>query len=181
MNKLIIGSFLAALALFFWGFVYYGISGIPYNFLGQSSDEVALSLKERFPADGTYIFPDPTTERMEELQKRGPVAMIHIKPDGVPNPMSMMGTGFIHGWIYCVLLALLLKQICKKTGYCGRVGFVVLAAAAGAFAARFGDAVWWQQAWSWQISNFAYALVGGLIVGLILAKFIPQEKTRREN
>ena len=177
MKKLILGSVLAALALFAWGFIYYGFSGIPYRFLGQSSDAVALSLKESFPTDGTYIFPDPRTDNMEELQKRGPVAMIHIKPDGVPDPMSMMGAGFIHGWIYSLLLAILLKQICKKTGYGGRVGFVVLAATIGAFAARFGDAVWWQQAWGWQLANFAYAIAGGLIIGLILAKFVPQEKS----
>lgn len=176
MKKLILGSFLAALAFFFWGFVYYGFSGVPYAFLGDSSDEVALSLKESFPADGTYLYPDPGTDNMEELQSRGPIAMVHIKRDGVENPMSMMGAGFLHGWIYSFLLALLLKQICKKTGYGGRVGFVVLAATVGAFAARVGDAVWWQQAWGWQLANLAYAVVGGLIIGLILAKFVPQEK-----
>jgi len=161
MKKLILGSFLASLALFFWGFIYYGISGIPYNFLGQSSDAVALSLKESFPADGTYLFPDPGTDNMEELQKRGPIATVHIKRDGLANPMSMMGKGFVHGWIYSLLLALLLKQICKRTGYGGRVGFVVLVAVTGAFASRFGDAVWWQQASNWQIANFAYAAIGG--------------------
>ncbi len=153
MKNLLLGSFLAAVALFIWGFIYFGISGIPYNVLGHSSDAVALSLKASFPSEGTYIFPDPGTDEMAELQKRGPVAMVHIKPNGVANPMSMMGTGFLHGWIYCILLALLLKQICKKTEYGGRVGFVVLVATTGAFVARFGDAIWWQQSWGWLIGQ----------------------------
>lgn len=177
MKNLILGSVLAGLAFFIWGFVYYGISGIPYKALGQSDDTVALSLKKAFPTEGTYLFPNPNEENAQELHKRGPVAMIHIKPNGNPNPMSMMGTGFIHGWIYCLLLAALLKQICKKSGYGARVGFVVLVATAGAFAARIGDAVWWQQSMSWQLANFAYAVIGGAIIGAILAKFIPAQKS----
>lgn len=176
MKKIIIGSLLAALALFFWGFIYYGISGIPYQFLGQS-EEIGPLLKESFPADGTYLFPDPAAENAEELHKRGPIAMVHIKRDGNPNPMSMMGTGFLHGWVYCILLALLLKQICKSSGYGARVGFVALVATTGAFAARIGDAVWWQQSMSWQLSNLIYTIIGGAIIGSILAKFIPAQKS----
>ncbi len=176
MKNLFLGTFLAGLALFMWGFIYYGISGIPYSLLGTSNDTVALSLKEQFPADGAYIFPDPGTDNMEELQKRGPIATVHIKRNGVASPMAMMGTGFIHGWLYCLLLAILLKQICKKTAYWGRVGFVVLAGVAGSFLARFGDAIWWHQSWSWQFSNFAYTAVGTAIAGLILAKFVSRER-----
>lgn len=176
MKKLLLGSFLAALALFIWGFIYYGFSGIPYKFLGDAGD-VGPVLKASFPADGTYVIPDPTAENMQELQKSGPIATVHIKRNGVENPMSMMGKGFIHGWIYCLLLAGLLKKISSDKGYCSRVCFITMVATAGAFVSRFGDAIWWHQAWGWQAANFAYSVVGGIIIGAILGKFISAEKS----
>ena len=50
-------------------------------------------------------------------------------------PTIMVG-GFVHGFAYSLLLTLLLRQICKKTGYRGRADFVALAGAAGSRRAR---------------------------------------------
>jgi uncharacterized membrane protein YeaQ/YmgE (transglycosylase-associated protein family) len=172
MKKLLLASFLAGLALFFWGFIYYGISGIPNKTLGTPAPTAAVALEANFPADGTYIVPSPTAENMAELQATGPVAMVHIRPGGAGSMGTMMGTGFVHGVVYCFLLALILQQICKKSGYGERVWFVTQVGMAGAFAARFGDAIWFWQSWSWQISNFIYSAIGAAIAGAILAKFI---------
>ena len=172
MKKLLLGSFLAGLALFMWGFVYYGLSGIPYKTLGTPASTAPAVLQENFPADGTYIIPSPTSEIIPELQAQGPVAMVHIRPQGVPSVGAMMANGFIHGWIYCLMLGLLLQQICKKSGYGDRVWFVTQVGIAGAFVARFGDAIWFWQSWSWQISSFAYSVIGAAIAGAVLAGFI---------
>jgi len=171
MKKLLLGSFLAGLALFMWGFIYYGISGIPYQTLAPSAPAAAVALKAHFPTDGTYIIPSPTSENMAELQAAGPVAMVHIRPHGAGSMGVMMGTGFVHGWVYCLMLGVLLQQICKKSRYGERVWFVTQVGIAGAFLSRFGDSIWFWQAWSWQISNFAYAVIGAVIAGAILAKF----------
>ncbi len=176
MKKLLLGSFLAALALFFWGFIYYGISGIPYNFLDEPAETAPTSLNEAFPKDGVYLIPNPHAEDRGGLMAEGPIALINIKRDGFTNHGGMMVSGFLHGWGYCLLLAFLLKQICKKTSYAGRVGFVTLVAVSGAFLARFGDAIWWFYDWGWQLSSFAYHVIGGLIVGFVLAKFIPERR-----
>lgn len=172
MKNLILGSFLAGLALFFWGFIYYGISGIPYKTLETPAATAPAALKSSFPSNGTYIVPSPTAENMAELQEASPVAMVHIRPEGVGSLGTMMGTGFVHGVVYCFLLALILQQICKKSGYGERVWFVTQVGMAGAFAARFGDAIWFWQSWSWQISNFVYSAISAAIAGAILAKFI---------
>ena len=172
MKKLLLGSFLAGLALFMWGFIYYGVSGIPYKLLGTPNTTAGADLKSSFPTDGTYILPGPNAENLEAAQKEGPIAMVHIVRDGAENPMSMMLPGFFHGWAYCFLLGLTLQQVCKKAGYGERVWFVTLVGIAGAFLARFGDAIWFLQDWSWQISNFAYSVIGAAIAGAILAKFI---------
>lgn len=172
MKKLLLASFLAGFALFFWGFIYYGLSGIPYKTLGTPAPTAAIALKANFPTDGTYIIPSPTVENMAELQATGPVAMVHIRPNGAGSMGVMMGTGFLHGWIYCLFLGLLLQQICKKAGYGERIWFVTQVGIAGAFVSRFGDSIWFWQSWSWQIANFAYAVIGAAIAGAILAKFI---------
>ena len=172
MKNLLLGSFLAGLALFMWGFIYYGISGIPYKFLGTPDASAGMALKASFPADGTYIIPSPNSENLEVAQKEGPIAMVHIVRDGAESALSMMGFGFLHGWAYCLILGCLLQQICKKAGYGERVWFVTQVGIAGAFLARFGDAIWFLQDWSWQLSNFAYSVLGAALAGAILAKFI---------
>lgn len=172
MKKLLLGSFLAGLALFMWGFIYYGISGVPYGLLESPNPGAGAALKAAFPDDGTYIIPSPESETLPEEQQSGPIAMVHLVRDGTDNPMSMMLPGFLHGWAYCIILGMLLQQICKKSGYGARVWFVTLIGIAGAFLARIGDAIWWWQAWDWQLSNFAYSVIGAIIAGAILAKFI---------
>jgi len=175
MKSLLLGSLLSAVALFMWGFVYFGISGIPYNFLGEANDN-GLVLDAEFPESGTYVVPDPRLENVEDLHLRGPFAMVHIRKGGMPmmSPSLMIG-GFVHGFGYALLLGLLLKQICRKSGYGARVGFVTLAGLAGTFMARIGDVIWWHNAWDWQLSTMAYTVIGSSIVGAILAKFIKND------
>ena len=175
MKSLLLGSLVSAIALFVWGFVYFGASGIPYGFLGDAADN-GPTLDAAFSESGTYVVPDPRLENVAELHERGPFAMVHIRKGGMPmmSPSLMIG-GFVHGFIYALLLGLLLRHICKKSGYGARVGFVTLAGATGTFMARVGDAVWWHHAWDWQLSTMAYTIIGSAIVGAILARFIKSE------
>ncbi len=177
MKSLLLGSLLSAIALFVWGFIYYGASGIPYSFLGDAADNGPV-LDAAFPETGTYVVPDPRLENVAELHERGPFAMVHIHKGGLSmmSPSLMIG-GFLHGFVYALLLGLLLQQICKKSGYAARVGFVTLAGTAGTFMARVGDAVWWYNPWGWQLSNVAYTIIGSAIVGLVLARFIKSPVT----
>ena len=172
MKSLLLGSLLAAVALFFWGFLYYGATGIPYGTLAET-DDVGPALNELFPTDGTYVVPSPLAEDSAELTARGPFAMVHIHKGGSDMmSASFLIGGFLHGFVYCLLLGLLLQQICKKTQFWGRVGFLTLAGVAGAVMARAGDAIWWLQPWGWQLSNILYTVIGSAIAGLVLAKFI---------
>ncbi len=174
MKSVLLGSFLAALVLFFWGFVFYTLTGIPAQVLKSAPTDVGPALNAAFPESGTYFVPGMgNMEAAQELMSRGPVAMVHIQREGLTpmDPMLMLG-GFVHGWVYALLLAGLLRQICKKSGYGARVGFVTLVGLAGAFASRFGDAIWWHKSWDWQIAEFAYLTLGSAFVGLVLAKFI---------
>lgn len=174
MKPLVLGSFLAAVALFLWGFVFYTLTGVADNVLKSTPTDVGPMLNAAFPESGTYFVPGVANDdEAIAFMARGPVAMVHIHKDGLAamDPKLMIG-GFLHGWVYCLLLAALLRQICKKSGYGARVGFVVLVAVAGAFMSRFGDAIWWHKSWDWQVTEFIYNVIGTLAAGLVLAKFI---------
>ena len=48
MKKLLLAPLLGALAMFVWGFFYYGLSGIPYQAL-QPAQDVGPALDKLFP------------------------------------------------------------------------------------------------------------------------------------
>ena len=171
MKSVIIGSFLAAIALFFWGFIYFGISTLPYRLLDDAG-EFGPTVASQFSDTGTFLYPDPRLELPAEAMAKAPFLLVHYVKPGDFNTGGMMLGGFVHGWIYCALLAALLSQICKKSGYGARVGFVTLVGFSGAFASRIGDAIWWHKTWAWQLSDLAYATIGAALAGLVLARFI---------
>lgn len=174
MKPLALGSFLAALAFFGWGFAFYMITGAPDKVIKTAPTDVGPALQELFPENGTYFVPGiANSEASIELMERGPVAMVHMHLEGMQamDPMLMLA-GFLHGWGYALLLGLLLRQICKKSGYGARVGFVTLAGFAGVYCARIGDAIWWHKSWDWQLTETLYTTIGALVIGLVLAKFI---------
>ncbi|MCF3649358.1 hypothetical protein [Synoicihabitans lomoniglobus] len=174
MKSILLGSFLAALALFFWGFFFYSVSGVPDRALKSPTTDVGPMLNEAFPESGTYFVPGmATSEETVALMARGPIAMVHMHREGIAamSPVLMIA-GFLHGWGYCLLAAWLLTQICKKSGYSTRVGFVTLIGFVGAFYARIGDAIWWHKSIHWQLTELFYMTAGSLIAGLVLAKFI---------
>lgn len=174
MKPLALGSFLAAIAFFMWGFVFYMVTGAPTKVIKTAPTDVGPELQQLFPDSGTYFVPGiANSEEAAELMARGPVAMVHIQKEGLTamDPMLMLG-GFLHGWGYALLLGLLLQQICKKSQYGARVGFVTLAGFAGAFCSRVGDSIWWHKSWDWQLTETVYTTLGALVIGLVLAKFI---------
>ncbi len=59
MIRAILGISAAALAVYIWGFVFWGASGLPYSAWQKVDDEVAVGqvLKKHFPRDGVYAIP----------------------------------------------------------------------------------------------------------------------------
>lgn len=174
MKRFLIAPLLAALAMFFWGFIYYGLSGIPYKALGTVGD-VGPALTQLFPADGTYILPDPrsTPEKMGELMARGPLATVHIKKGNLKamDP-AVMAKGFALEFISCLLLALILdaafgqQDACiKRFKTCVTIGILVTLFANG------GQAIWWQQDWGWHLMTMLHDTVCFAIAGAVLTFF----------
>jgi hypothetical protein len=175
MKRLVLGIVVAAVVLYLWGFLVWGLGPYRTAIWKKPADEAAARkvLKEQFPENGTYYVPSFGQEQavVEEF-KQGPVAMVHMLAD----PSIMIG-GFVLNLVALVLIALILQRVASAMpGYGQRVGFVALIGLTAALLCDGGDAVWWQIPWSWKLYQAGYDFSFWLIAGLILPRFVEAKR-----
>jgi hypothetical protein len=177
--RTIIGIAIAALVLFVWGFVYWGL--MPYGKYiwkpVKDDDASAQAMRDLFPQNGTYFFPAVKDDQQaaNKLLERGPVAMVHmIAVGGRPGfDAAVMARGFVLNLIVVALIAVLLRvALPALPTYLGRVAFVALAGLAATVLVDGGDCVWWGIGWQWKLYQAVYSLSFWLFTGLILAAFV---------
>lgn len=179
MNKYILGSFLAALVFFFWGFIYWAISPASKMVIHTSPDDAAAgaALKQFFPNDGMYTVPGMglDQETMNARHLAGPIATVHIKHAGAP---AMSAKFFVvaiaHCWVSTLLLTFLLVKASPSVlaSYGSRVWFVTLTGVAIAVVSDFSFPVYWGHPWPVYLFNAGHIIGGMLVTGLVLAKFV---------
>jgi hypothetical protein len=172
--KPLIGVFLAALALFVWGFLFWA-TPLTQSVYHQMTDEegFAQAMREHMPESGTYVMPnayDGDQERMMAAHRAGPLATVFVRMNGAePMSVTVFVLGFLHMLVAAFLgLVLLRLALPALGGYGARVGFLFLVGLAGAFWINFSAPIWWYQPWDFHIMSFVYNVVAWLIVGLIL-------------
>jgi hypothetical protein len=184
MARLIPGVIVAAIVLYLFGFVYWGMG--PYGTLiwkHAADDEAAgAALVAHFPENGTYFVPgaDQDQETVKGRFEKGPVAFVHmLAVEGRPQvDASIMIGGFVLNLLAIVLIAALLKIAAPALPtYAARVGFVALAGATAALFIEGNEAVWWQITWQWKLYQAVYDVAFWIIAGMILAAFIGPERT----
>ncbi len=181
-RDLLIGSVLAALAMFVWGFLFWTTPlGKAAMTPGADPDRVQRALDELFPTDGVYFVPDlsegESQERWLERHRRGPLGMVIVRKAGA-DPMDplLFFNGFLHQLITCVLIAWLLgKAAPALPGWGAKAGFVTLAGFAATFWAHAGDPIWFYQPWKFHLLAMLYDLVAWALAGAILARFARTE------
>ena len=183
MKKFVLAPALAALAMFLWGFLFWGAPHhLPYKSLGHVDDDsaTALALGKLFPATGTYLVPNPTSgdEKMAELVKRGPIAEVHITKESMDmmNPTDLT-KGYLQEFVLCFILAIMLgKAEPSFKCFSCRVKF---SAAIGLLLATctLGDVIWWHHSLSWQLWQAFYELGSVVIAGFVLAFFFTPKAT----
>lgn len=176
---MLLGSLLAAVAMFVWGFVFWttplGKAAMSH---GVDADRAQEALRGLFPEDGAYFVPDmaegESQESWLERHRRGPLAMVFVHRAGA-NPMEPMTfvNGFLHMLITCVLIAWLLgKALPALPTYGARLGFVLLAGFAAAFWGHAADPIWFYNPWRFHLLAMVYDLGAWGLAGLILARFV---------
>ena len=182
MKNQLMGVVAAAVAVFFWGFLYWGATTIPYGPLkATTGDEAAQkALLEHFPETGMYLIPGMRNDdaTMSRLTEAGPIAMVNFVREGqaVMDP-SLMIRGFLLNVLIVFLLSMLLKKALPALPtYGDRVMFAALAGLTAVVMVNLGDAVWWRHDLGWVLSQALYGLVASIIAGAVLGKFIRPEK-----
>jgi len=179
MNRYILGSFLAALAFFFWGFLYWAANPMVKNIIHTSPDDEAAGamLKQMFPMDGMYTVPgmglDPDT--MNARQEAGPIATVHIRHAGAPamSPKFFI-VAIAHCWVTALLLTFLLVKAAPSVlaSYGSRVWFVTLTGIAIAVVSDLSFPIYWGHPWTIYLFNAGHIIGGMFVTGLVLAKFV---------
>ncbi len=185
MKRLILGSLLAAIVVFIWGFLYWNILPFRNSTIATVADEAALAQAlGSLPETGTYQIPDlrsyPSEEAYTAQLAQGPFALVQFRKGGVnwADP-SIFISGFLHYLITALLIGLLLRKTRFAT-FGERFGFVFLAGLAAAVFANLGDPIWFYLPWDYHLLQFGYDLTVWILIGLVMAKFVqPEPSTAR--
>ena len=177
MKQRVIGVVLATLAVYVWGFLYWGISSVPYSAWKQTNGDEAVqkALREHFPESGTYHVPGRhhDEEAMNRLFETGPVGFVHINLEGRPavDP-SIMITGFFFTFVAVLLISVTMAKAAPAfSSYFDQVKFAALTGFTAVVLIEFGEAVWWQIAWQWKIFQAFYNFAAWTTAALVLARF----------
>jgi hypothetical protein len=176
MKSVVIGSAIAAIALFFWGFLFWGATTLPYQAMKPVPDLPALqvALKAALPETGVYLLPHPDQGSQEEMGKvmaAGAFGRIIFVREGVTMGGSTFLFGILHSFVAALFLALLLRAAAPSS-YGAGVTLIVLAGLAGAVYSNLGKPIWYFHPWPVHVVDFVYDLTSYLVAGLVLAKFV---------
>jgi hypothetical protein len=177
MLKSALGALLAAIAMFVWGFIYWG-SGLVDPFTHMTPEaETALgeTLKANLTSDGVYVLPDPKNGTEEEWMQRmsaGPFAMTNFKSGGAPPFETTLAFGFVHMLVTTILLAALLMYVTPAATYFDRLKIVATVGLIAAVFAHLAQPIWWHYPWTYAVLGAIYDLGAYVISGAILAYFV---------
>jgi len=184
LARVTVGSLLAAVALFLWGWVFWGILPFSKTMVRPipNGATVTKTLKENIPETGVYFYPimpeNATSESeqkaFQEAHLQGPLVQLYYHKEGVdPLTPAMMGSGFLHYWVSALLLGSLLALAAPSLScYWSRMGFVFLTGLFAAFAIDLSSAIWFHHPWDYQLFAFGFDVSNWLLAGVILAAVV---------
>jgi hypothetical protein len=179
------GIALATVLTYFFGFLYWGASGVPYYAWRQADDDRAAqaALRAHFPERGAYYVPgfDRPRQEIDELMAAGPVAFVHMLAPGGRDPfdVGIMVRGFLLVLASAALLAVLLRGLALALRYRELARVVVLVALLAVLVIDVGDWVWWTTPGAWKLAQGVYDFGAILIPGLVVARFVALAEAAR--
>ena len=180
MKGLAIGSVLAAIAMFLWGFLYFGpLNGLGAVSSGAGTTALQETLESSIPESGTYVIPDMSlylndADRFATTHEAGPRAMLHVQKSGAPvmDPKVMI-VGFIHMLVVAFILGVVLQMVLPALPtYGGKIVFLAILGLLAGLWVNFGQVVWWAHPVKYHLLNSVYHVVSFAIAGAILGKFV---------
>lgn len=166
MQRLVIGSLMAAAVMFVLGFVFFGVLGT--QSFSPASTEAAMAIQtameENLAGTGTYMIPPE-----EEAWMTGPSGVVNYVAAGdAPANMAItMAEGFVHMLVSALLFGVALMATGGDFARQSRV--VLWGGLAASMFMHFGDPIWMGFDWRHALYLFgahAIMFIGG---GLALA------------
>lgn len=179
MIRVLLGSIVAAIAMFIVGFIFFAtpLAKLGSGSLGNAeAAAIQQSLAANLPSTGTYTVPSTDTPEQSVMYGQGPIATIHFNTAGFAGTDSgaLVG-GLVLDFVVMLLVgAALLGIDARVPDFPSRARLVVLfAVAAGAYM-HLGEPIWLHH----DIPHFLYLFVGDVAAliagGLVIARwFLP--------
>ena len=172
-TKSLIGVVVAGIAVFMWGFAFWGASTLGYStWKSPANDAQAQAeLASLFQQTGHYGIPsiaNNTPEESAALLKSGVWATVNIVHDPAPagDPTSML-LGLAHNILVMFLLALLIKHM-----HANRLRTAVLVGLTATVFSNLGDVIWWNYPIEWKGTVMLYDMGYWVLGGLVLSYFM---------
>lgn len=180
MRRLVLGSFVAGLAMWVVGFIFWGplLGWIPFSVVPDGN---AAALQEALRANlgpsgtGVYAIPSPATTAGTVLHANGPVAMVHFTNSGFPAVDSY---ALLWGLVLAIgcafVMGLALRAVAGNLGLGDRVKLVALVAVAVLGYTHLGQPVFNHAPWGYFTYLFVSDVASWLAAGVVFARwFLP--------
>lgn len=191
--RILAATFLSAVVLFGWGYLFWVVS--PFGAAALEAEpfggEAMVANVSKVLADsGVYFMPNrpdaelTTPEQLERFQERhreGPLVRIFYNTNGAdPDAPTVLVKGFVHNLAIAFLIAVVLALAAPALPtYTQRLGFVFLVGAVAAVWLGLNEAIWFYHPWKYELYQAGYVLVGGLLMGLVLAALVKRPEVRQ--
>ena len=171
MVRTIAGIGVTAVALFIFGFVYWGLSPLPYaSWNATAEPEAALGgVKRHFPESGVYDLPGADNMELLAEGTRAMIYVAHDLPAAQPDPREL-ALGLLHNVLMALALFLLLRH---QNGMAQYLKTGALAGLAAVVVIEGSDVAWWLYPLSWKIHGAVYHFLCFVLAAALLGKFIP--------
>lgn len=180
MKVLIKGAVMGGFVAFIWTNISWMV--LPWHGMTISTIKneapLAQAIKANITESGLYILPWSDNHTEQEMQKvnqkleQGPYIYMIVHPDGFKKSMlKMMSFGLFTN----ILIALMLTWLLTKTnglGYIQKVGFIEIAAVAGALVIIVPNLIWWQFPVSHTLVTIADTALTWGFAGLVIGKIV---------
>jgi len=179
--RVIIGAIVAAIAMFFIGFIFFAT---PLAKLGMASIDdgqaaaVQQALAANLPRTGTYSVPGMDTQAQTNMFSRGPIATIHYNTGGFAamDPASLV-KGLVLNFLVALLIGAALIGIDRRVPDLGsRARVAVIVAVAATAYTHLGEPLYWHHDWG----HFLYLFIADSAIlaaaGIIVAWFLPRSR-----
>ena len=187
MNKLIVPSLIAAIAMFLWGTIFW-MSPLPYGATVPIDNQVQMQQKiaQTFAQAGTYIVPSMMQpgvdqEKVMTMYEQGPNIIAYVMPGKKAFDPSVFIKGFVHYFVVSLLLAWLFSQAFasqksfrQKFDYISKVAFVLVLFTHGS------ELIWWGVPAGWILWTAFYEFIAIVVSGVVLAKTLKVEEATSE-